>query len=508
MSKLSGERPRSVTIRGFSIDVEEIEAILRNHDEIQDALVMTCDDEVGEKQLVAYVIRRQTEQEYEQARASHIGVWQRIYDSAYRRKQPQVGDFNTATWNNSYTGEPIAAEEMRELVDETVARIRAFAPRRVLEIGCGTGLLLTRLAAGCESYLGTDFSAEVLKQLQGYLSTRPDLNHVVLREGLANDLAFMLDDSVDFVILNSVVQYFPDVDYFLKVLREAARVTSDGGHVFLGDIRSLPLLEAFHASLEMHRSDADEPIEALRHRMREGMNDEKELILDPVFFEELNHFLGKVGRVEISLKPGAYENENSRFRYDVMISIGKKMAVAGAAQWLVWDGQGRWKQQLKELLAVDTTLSIGVRAIPDKRAVSATAAVQMVRGTRQDIKLVGELRAACTVAQGEDPREVERVAKSLGVGVYLCRFEANGCYDAIYNPSWSDTRLEQGGSLDDLRRHAYTPCRPVTNEETADVQRLLRDRLPEHMVPWKIVSLDTWPLTASGILDPAALPLV
>ena len=53
-----------------------------------------------------------------------------------------------------------------------MSRLRALRPSRVLEIGCGTGLLLTRLAGTCESYVGLDFSAEVLAQLGGYLAGR------------------------------------------------------------------------------------------------------------------------------------------------------------------------------------------------------------------------------------------------------------------------------------------------------------------------------------------------
>jgi cyclopropane fatty-acyl-phospholipid synthase-like methyltransferase len=51
---------------------------------------------------------------------------------------------------------------MREWTANTVARILELRPRRVLEIGCGTGLLLFRIAPQCELYLGTDFSRVAL----------------------------------------------------------------------------------------------------------------------------------------------------------------------------------------------------------------------------------------------------------------------------------------------------------------------------------------------------------
>ena len=46
------------------------------------------------------------------------------------------------------TGEPIPEEEMREWIDRTVRRVAGLRPDRMLEIGCGNGLLLFRLAPG------------------------------------------------------------------------------------------------------------------------------------------------------------------------------------------------------------------------------------------------------------------------------------------------------------------------------------------------------------------------
>ena len=46
----------------------------------------------------------------------------------------------------------------QEWVQGAVDRILALKPARVLEIGCGSGLLLFRLAPHCQYYCGTDFS--------------------------------------------------------------------------------------------------------------------------------------------------------------------------------------------------------------------------------------------------------------------------------------------------------------------------------------------------------------
>ena len=60
-------------------------------------------------------------------------------------------------WNSSYTGDPIPLEEMVEWRSATVDRIMALQPRRVLEIGVGSGLLLSQIAPRCERYVATDY---------------------------------------------------------------------------------------------------------------------------------------------------------------------------------------------------------------------------------------------------------------------------------------------------------------------------------------------------------------
>ena len=68
---------------------------------------------------------------------------------------------------------------MREWVEETVATIAAHGPRRILEIGCGTGLLLYRLAKDCERYVATDFSQKALDRV--YRKGPCERNHGGLR---------------------------------------------------------------------------------------------------------------------------------------------------------------------------------------------------------------------------------------------------------------------------------------------------------------------------------------
>src|SRR5258708_32369760 len=239
-------------IRGYRIEPGEIEAVLRQHERVADALVLVR-EQAGDKQLFGYVTARAAESSQAEAQSSQIDRWRQLYESTYE-ESGNAGDFNLAGWSSSYTGAAIPEDEMRIWVEETVARIRELRPRRVLEIGCGTGLLLTRLAPDCESYIGVDFSKEALAGLNSWLEQRLDMAHVEMRHGLAPELSFLPDDSVDTVILNSVVQYFPDVDYLLQVLAEAERITVPGGHIFIGHVSNLSHLEPYHTSVQLQRA--------------------------------------------------------------------------------------------------------------------------------------------------------------------------------------------------------------------------------------------------------------
>ena len=409
-----GRADQQLKIRGFRIEPGEIEAALKSHERVQEALV-TLHKQADHEQLLAYVIGRVDSAEQAQAQTSHIFHWQQLYESTYAQGSASSGDFNLLGWNSSYTGEPIPAEEMRLWVDETVAHLRALQPNRVLEIGCGTGLLLTRLAVGCESYLGLDLSAQVLAQLGAYLATREDLGHVVLRQGPAHELSFLGDDSVDLVILNSVVQYFPDIDYLLEVLSEAVRVTRRGGYIFVGDLRSLPLLGAYHSSVQLYKAPKQMLLGELQQRIAQAQRNEKELLVDPALFGELGRRWKKVGRVETSLKAGSYDNELSRFRYDVTMGLGEKEAVVAPERWLSWDEAGAWRQKLEEALALQPGLAVGVRGIRDRRVAGAVEAVRLLQTPGSGLSDAGQLQEACAGIYGEDPNEVMQLARRLGV---------------------------------------------------------------------------------------------
>jgi SAM-dependent methyltransferase len=141
-------------------------------------------------------------------------------------------------------------------------------PGGVLEIGCGTGMLLFRLAPRCREYAALDFSRVALDYVANNLrQVRGPLPQVRLFHRTAEELDDAGAGPFDTIILNSVVQYFPNVQYLLRVLERLTTRLRPGGTVFIGDVRALHLSGALHASVECHKAGADTTAAELRQRI-------------------------------------------------------------------------------------------------------------------------------------------------------------------------------------------------------------------------------------------------
>jgi pristinamycin I synthase-3/4 len=524
-----GRADSQIKVRGYRVEPGDIEAALAHHPAVREAAVVAREAGGGDRRLVAYLACDLEDAERAglvepEALASleseQVEQWRTVYDTdVFGRDLAGLADptFNIGGWNSSFDGAPIPEEEMREWVDGTVGRLLARLPEgaRVLEIGCGTGLLLFRVAPHCSRYVGTDFSATTLATVRRVLDGLPEPLNVELRQALAGDFTGVEPGSFDAVVLNSVAQYFPSVEYLVRVLEGAVEVVAPGGFVFLGDLRSLPLLRAFHAAVEVERAPASLPRERALRRLEIRLGEEPELALDPELFGALAAQLPRVGRVEVQLRRGRRRNELTAFRYDAVLLVGEVDAPE-ASEW-DWGHENLTLPDLARRLAEPgAPEALVLRQVPNARVAAAVEALALL-DSPEGPETVGELRQALATSleeePGLDPEDFWALEEEVPYRVGVTWSDASRFFDVVLR------RVVPGDPIPMLAppaeppghvhwsRYANNPLRQrLARSIVPRLRAFLEERLPDYMVPSAFVLLDRLPRNRHGKVDRKALP--
>ncbi|HHP7245584.1 MAG TPA: amino acid adenylation domain-containing protein, partial [Elainellaceae cyanobacterium] len=522
---------RQEKIRGFRIELREIETVLAQHPAVQQAIVVARDDASGDKHLIAYIIQDSHDAEYldganrSQLEAEQINQWRFIHNDDHLNPAKSGWDdtFNISGWVSTYTNSLIPDGEMHEWVDNTVDRILALQPQRVLEIGCGTGLLLFRIAPSCAQYVGTDFSEAALNYVNQQLKQSSiNLPQVALEQRTADNFEGLKPQSFDTIIINSVVQYFPSLDYLLSVIKQAVKVVKPGGMIFIGDIRNYALQEVFAASVEMFQASNDLLTNDLCDRIQKRLDLEGELTLDPQFFTALQHHLPQITHVQVVLKRGEFENELTQFRYDAILHISSEVTAPVEYPSLDWHQHRLTVAALRQRL-VDTRPSVlGIHNVPNARVLPAARALQLLKQSPGPIR-VEELRQAhaqLDQPDGIDPEDVWKLCEDLHYDVTVNWLEGltDGRYDILIKRR-SPTSEPNPLPIELIHPHTARPQKPWQSyannplkEKAAHhfyrhLRSYLQQRLPDYMVPSSFVAIASLPLTPNGKVDVKALPL-
>lgn len=508
-----GRIDQQVKLAGCRIELGEIESVLESDSWVRRSVVTLIDTNISGKRLCAYVVPEWAEIEAfleREEKARRTAEWQSIYNYYYTADAAVAAHvtFDTRGWNDSFTRTAFPQEEMRAWLDQALAKIRALEPRRVLEIGCGTGMLLFALAGECERYAGLDLSAAVVDRLRASLAMNaPQWSHVSVAAAEAHDLSSVAAETFDLVILNSVVQYFPSAAYLMRTLELAAARLAPGGRVFIGDIRSLDLLRPLQTAIKCSTLSPETPLGVLRSEVDKAMAAENELVLSADYFESLQEqpLAGRQVRALLWLKMGESRNELFSYRFDAAIQLDALescevhrieyecgMAERGRLAFLAEQARGG---------------PFMIWGIPNRRLVRDRILADRMSSDPAPATLAELLEGipADPATHEIDPSLLTRAAAELGYRLQTrisplspFRFDALFHREPVVWPVAAGLRAAR----------ANNPLRARSASILLDRLRArLLEHLPSFMVPQTIMVLDQFPTNRSGKVARGALPL-
>ncbi len=513
-----GRIDNQVKLRGFRIELGEIEALLAKHPKIQQAVVILQREDAINQRLLAYIVPTPTDVETLDATSEQVKLWQQVFRDSYSQQQTLIDDLtlNLAGWNDSYTGELISQGAMQEWRDTIVAQILELEPKRIWEIGCGTGMLLFKIAPHCQHYLGTDFSPEALQYIEQHLKQQSLNDKVTLKISAANQFDGIETNAYDLVIINSVIQYFPSLDYFLQVLEGAIKAVKTQGSIFIGDVRNLHLLEAFHTAVEFYRAPDDLSIKDLRQQIQKSIDTESELLIDPDFFIALKQRIPRISHVQIQLQRGYAQTEMSRFRYDVILHLDRADTPVAELQCLDWQGEQLNLETIERILTTQQPDFLGINNIPNARLISEMVLLEEIAqldGTVSDLKAV-----VFPAKSGIEPEIFRTLVRDLPYTIFI-QYSPTGFanYDVVFQRNISGQailpRFAQGKNLrlKPWQDYSNQPLQYRSNQVDptifAEWRDFLGQNLPDYMIPSHFTVLDKLPLTPNGKVDRKALPI-
>lgn len=487
-----GRSDDQLEVRGHRVELGDVEAALRRHPEVAEAVVAARADDRGGNDLVAAIVLRCGPSADAEADNSRIDAWTRLYDELYEKA---TGDEARQIWTSSVTGEPFSTAEIQEWMSSSTRRILELGGEEVLELGCGTGEVARVLAPHVRSYLGIDPSNTGIEAARRLVSDR----HCRFRRQDATCLDVVEPARADVVVLNSVIQYFPSATYLAAAAEAAESAARPGGAIYFGDVRALGSHEAFHTAAVIRKLDTPTTAKVVRGLIAERVAAEEELLVAPDWFRHLVDRRAALDRCDLLVRRGRHRNELLDFRYDAIVRLGPATRGtlrspveldAGEHDLATWRGA----------IAANPNRPVVVRGIRNERLAPVIALVEYLATLTPDAIVEPDVAVECEAAA--DPEDLWTLGAGLGREVEL-HVAGDRCdrIDLRVWPVGSHPHREAWPTEASPETVGSSTNDPMVGKRRAaalaSIRTHLRDEVPEFMVP-AIRIVDHMPRTESG----------
>jgi ubiquinone/menaquinone biosynthesis C-methylase UbiE len=175
--------------------------------------------------------------------------------------------------------------------------------KNILEIGCGSGALVYGLSSiQSANFYGIDYSDSLIEIAKAAM---PKHSWTVAE---SQKIPFP-NEYFDFVIIHSVLQYMPNIEYFKKTMLELQRVCKTGGTILIADIYDKDKINEYY---ELRSKRSNQTVD-------EYKNNNKNL---PHMFYTKNQIFNQLKSVkaikEINIFPKNDKNLNSFYSFSVL----------------------------------------------------------------------------------------------------------------------------------------------------------------------------------------------